>query len=486
MLTCFGLLLTSHARQLDSAKRVLLDEKLSEYVAAMETAGTEVQKEECDFLIESCTDSLVKQYVALSLYNTYFTSKVMGSEAVAIHILDRWFITGKVTMPNEIDFLNARIYADFNRSSQIGMKAPQLQARDIDGVWHDLYAEPSDRCSVLYFYDTDCSKCKIETILLRNILETEDYPVDLYAFYVGDNEEEWHEYVSERFAVDNAHTRVRHVWDPQLDSDFQRKYGVIQTPRMFLIRPDGTIDGRGLDTEALFIMLQDRFEVKNLDYGQKESMDFFDRMFASDAPSKEDMTSFVKSIAETILPSGDTVMFRQMTGDLLYYLAPKTESSYKEGLACLIDELILGRNDIWRTQDDSLKVVGFAQIMGDLLSKARPSTRIADIKVPGTLLKGKKEIIRNFNLRKIRGKENVIIFHTVGCHICEAEIAAAHRLTAADRKARVLLVNVDEVLASSPSLANRLFSSFDLSSLPFIVITDRKGFILSRYETLQK
>ena len=32
----------SSAQQLDSAKRVLLDEKLSEYVAAIETAGTDV------------------------------------------------------------------------------------------------------------------------------------------------------------------------------------------------------------------------------------------------------------------------------------------------------------------------------------------------------------------------------------------------------------------------------------------------------------
>ena len=55
----FSAAIVSSARQLDSAGRVLLDEKLAEYVAAIEWAGLDVQKEECDFLISSSTDSLV-------------------------------------------------------------------------------------------------------------------------------------------------------------------------------------------------------------------------------------------------------------------------------------------------------------------------------------------------------------------------------------------------------------------------------------------
>ena len=47
------------------------------------------------------------------------------------------------------------------------------------------------------------------------------------------------------------------------------------------------------------------------------------------------------------------------------------------------------------------------------------------------------------------------------------------------------MVNVDDVLRTDPSLASRLFDSFDLSSLPFLVETDRKGLILRRYISLQ-
>ena len=49
---------------------------------------------------------------------------------------------------------------------------------------------------------------------------------------------------------------------------------------------------------------------------------------------------------------------------------------------------------------------------------------------------------------------------------------------------KILLVNVDEIVTSDPSLASRIFDRFDLSSLPFIIETDRKGKILHRYMTL--
>ena len=43
------------------------------------------------------------------------------------------------------------------------------------------------------------------------------------------------------------------------------------------------------------------------------------------------------------------------------------------------------------------------------------------------------------------------------------------------------MINVDDVLSSDPALASRMFDSFDLSALPFIIQTDRKGVVVRRY-----
>ena len=44
---------------------------------------------------------------------------------------------------------------------------------------------------------------------------------------------------------------------------------------------------------------------------------------------------------------------------------------------------------------------------------------------------------------------------------------------------------MDRIMADNPELAELLFESFDLSALPFIIQTDRKGVIERRYISLQ-
>jgi len=481
--------MSADAQGLDSVGKVALEERLFEYFDALKTESPDVQKAEADFMIEASSDSSVRQFVASRIYDYYVGSKIMGAEAVAIHVYDKWFMSGKLRMDSDMDMLTARIFADFNRQSLIGAKAPDLILTDSDGTLVNLSAtsENAGRYRVVFFYDAGCSKCKVESIMLNNLLETEDFPIDLYAVYSSDDRSAWERYVSERFTSDVGAERLFHLWDPELDSDFQRKYGVIQTPRMFLISPDGIILGRGLDVRALSQMLHGIFDEVELTYGGKESMELFDGIFKSDGalPEKGDVIAIADYIRAATLDKGDTLMFRQLSGDMLYYLASQRGEGFKEGMKYLIDNNILSEDKVWRSSDDSLKITGMAEVMNDLLSKSLPGTGITNLRLPGELVSKRREKDGTFRLDRLAGRRNIIIFHTEGCNVCEAEKKAARALAASDRKVRVLLVNVDEVLSESPSLANRMFDSFDLSSLPFILVTDNKGIITDRYITLQ-
>lgn len=488
-----------HAQGLDSLKKIELAGKLEEYFEALKYESPEVQKAECDFLIETANDPDVRNFIAQTIYDHYIGSKIMGAEAVAIHLTDNWFIPGKVTFEDESELFAAKVFAEFNRMSQVGAKAPELSMESLDGQRTELFeAGEEGKCfRVLYFYDTDCPGCRMETILLSNILETEDFPVEVYAIYIGDDRPEWQDYVAGRLSPECGLTVLTHLWDPSLDSDYQRKYGVLQTPRLFLIAPDGTIVGRGLDAQTLAQMLHGIFDPVELEYGGKESEALFDGIFGSEAtPSAEEVTGIAEYIAGTTLAKGDTVMFRQLTGDLLYYLAGRSGEGFKEGMKNLIDNHILNRRNIWRTQDDSLKIVGFARVMDDLLSKAAPGTLIEDVRVPAELKTWKRSKSVGSGLRKLKGDRNIIIFYTEGCNVCDAEKAAAEALLSAGRsedksvaraarKTKVLMVNIDRIMADNPDLAARLFESFDLSALPFIIMTDRNGVIERRYMSLQ-
>ena len=112
--------------QKDTVVLNALSAKLLEYFEAMKYEPLPVQMGECDFLIESTNDSLLRSHVARTIYDHYSSSPVMGVEAVAIHIYDKWYKPGFVKMESDMELLGAQIFAEFNRSSQIGCPAPEL------------------------------------------------------------------------------------------------------------------------------------------------------------------------------------------------------------------------------------------------------------------------------------------------------------------------------------------------------------------------
>ncbi len=458
----------------DSSAYMALDARLDEYFKAMERESVRVKTDECNFIISSVSDTALRDHVAQKVYRYYKDSPVMGDEGVAVAVFDEWFAGGKARMASDVEMLDARIYVDFNRRSLLGCKAPQLGVVDMDGSPVELFDGQTDRYSVLYFYDADCVKCKVQSILLRNMLSLADYPADFYAFYTGDSSEQWKGYVSKMLDFSTDRLSVTHVWDPEVASDYQRKYGVLQTPRLFLISPGGTIIGRGLDADALSYMMEGIFTPKELTYGTEESEKLYDAIFSAEPVSSDEIRAVADRIAETTLSDGDTVLFRQMVGDMLYYLSGKTGEGMKEGLGYVVDTHILSRSDIWKSGDDSLKVVGMAEIMDDLLSKARPGTLVADVKVPGTIVtkRGTRNVERN--LRKLRRPRNFIFFYAEGCNVCAEEKKAAP-----DKG--VFMINMDELMASRPAVAARLFDAFDLTSLPYIIETDRSGHVVRRY-----
>ena len=460
------------AGQVDSSRLAALDERLEEYFRTLEPERIEVKNEECDLLISSAKDSLLRRHIALKIYDHYLESPVMGDEAVAIHITDKWFAPGLIDMGGDEVLLNAKVYADFNRQSLLGMPAPSVVMETPDGEKVEVGGHAS-RYRVLFFYDTDCSKCKLETILLRAKLNASDWPVGVYAIYTGTDPDSWREWRQTKFGIRAAKTKVIHLWDPEVLSDYQMKYGVLQTPRMFLLDRSGTIIGRGMDTRALDQLLGIVLADTAYEYGGQASAALMDKLFAADS----NVMSMAKALESRTLAKGDTSFFKHLEGDLLYWLTSRRDEACKEGTLPFINEYILSRPEIWKTQDDTLKVVGLARMMKDLLSRTPVGSELPDAK---ELMSGVVNVsslrgwTRNWN--RLRRKGCYIVFHTEGCPVCKAELAAADSLGL-----RILDVNVDEIMASNPDLAKVLLDTFDLSSMPFILEVGRHGVIRRRY-----
>ena len=442
-----------------SAGAQTLGDKLDEYVSAISIYPLDIQKEEADFLISSCKDSIVREFTANHLYQSFRESKIMGVEGVAIHIFDNWFSSGKTHFESEADMMEASLFASLNRNTLIGCKAPSLQLKSLDG--EDFTFNPGR--SVIFFYSTDCAKCKLESILCSQVLSK--YPIDFYAICTEDN-------INRDFINTHFTCPAIHLWDPEGTSEMTGLYGIIQTPRIFLTDENGIIIGRGLDSEALETMLDAIFTVPELDYGSSdEARNLFEGLFEYGS----DMKETVDIIAEGSLKRGGRDMFRQMCGDLLYFLSSKPVDEYVDACDYLIDKHIDG-NEIWRNKCDSLKILGLAAMLKDLHSRTVIGEKLPDIKVYGQLCRKKLDVRKKtYRLSKLPRKQTLIIFYTENCADCRQRLEEASLYLEKGCR-RVLLVDVDENQEEE-----ELLNAFDLSSLPHLVEISSKGIVLGRY-----
>lgn len=134
----------------DSLQLKALDAKLKEYFKAIEAENLEIQKMECDYIIESALDSELRGVIAEKVYDHYQQSPLMGAEGIAVYVFDKWFAGSGLKMSDEIKQLNAQIFSDFNRSSLLGCKAPELRMQTMQGDSLTVFPSSDNRYKVLY------------------------------------------------------------------------------------------------------------------------------------------------------------------------------------------------------------------------------------------------------------------------------------------------------------------------------------------------
>jgi peroxiredoxin len=115
--------------------------------------------------------------------------------------------------------------------------------------------------------------------------------------------------------------------------------------------------------------------------------------------------------------------------------------------------------------------------------------QVPDLTVPGTLRRKPGHFCKgtktgDFRLRKLKGNPAYLIFYTASCQACQELLAAVDRIVEKDRKARVLLIDMDALFNQDQAKANELLDNFDLSVLPFVLQLDRKGIVRHRYVQL--
>ena len=419
--------------------------------------------------------------VAGIAFDYFSTSPVMGHEAVAVHIADEWFLNKRLKLENENLYPLIYTFAEFNRSSLVGKDAPSLQMQSIDSLPVEIrdFATP---LKILFFYDTECSTCRRETPLLADLARNyHGEPVTLAAIYTQSDRTAWENYVQEWFGgIDNPDVQLIHLWDPEAETGFHKKYAVLSTPMLFLLDEQNVITGRGLDSESLAQMLG----MENTLVLQYKNL--FDNIFGAFNPlTVENVERIADALADRV--RHDRQMYAETMLKLFNYLRSGDNFAQQQGALYVAEKYIASEPDMWSPE--------FLERTVYALAKARlnPAGERA------TQLYLQKKCGKTVPMYNSKHWYTLVFFHLIDCEQCRKEFAELKALNAEfyDLDIQPVLVYVGQdqenwkkfVRRQQPSRwtflndfkgTSNMRMLYDLDYVPHLYLLDKNGIVVAK------
>ena len=435
-----------------------------------------------DSLIVQGGSAEQKSRIAGLAFDYFSGSSLMGMDAVAVHIADRWFLSRELKWSDEATFPMLYTYAEFNRQSLIGKPAPELNMESYEGGTVSTRTGDGSY-KILYFYDETCGTCREQTAQLVSLLKGYDgEAVSLYAINSMGDRTTWKPYIDEYFAQipTGRKMAVYNLTDPEDRNDWRRKYGVLKTPTMVLIDPDNVIVGRQLDCNALAQLLK----INNAEISKYHKL--FDSIVESLAPADStDMVTVAAMLAER--SNDDPALQRETIFEFYKYLRNRQNFEYQKAAAHIASEYIEG-SPMWS-----------AELREGIVKDAAlfRTNSVGDTAVNVTLRKASNG--HKTKMLKGRPKYTLLFFHLTTCGDCKREVAILRENADKLRKnkVKVVCVNVgfdDELyrkfikendrrwvyLKDDPIISGLRHKQYDIRFVPELYLLDRDRVIIAR------
>lgn len=199
-----------------------------------------------DFVLERMDpESEMFKYYVVHFINDAAASKIVGMDAVYVHMVDNYYISGKAYWADPESMVTMKENADRTRPLLIGKTAPNIKMKRRDGSpveLHDIDA----KYTILYFWKFDCGSCKKSTPVMAEFYEKwKSKGVEIFSVCTKQNEiEKCWEYVDEQEIGDWLHATDRYM-------RFYKEYDVRSTPTIFVLDENKEIISKRLGADQL-------------------------------------------------------------------------------------------------------------------------------------------------------------------------------------------------------------------------------------------
>lgn len=235
--------------------------KLKQYISSVVSQHPDSLMAECDMLVNKArANKEVLKYVIWYLTYYYETSKIMGYDAIFVHMVENYYMTKEAYWVNEKVLENITKRAMSLKPVLIGKKVSNLIMPDSSGRrMYSLY-DIKAKYIILYFWDPDCGHCRTQTPALGKFYdENKSKGVEVFAININNSRaKEWMK------SVKTYNLKFINVWDPQNQTNFRKTFDVFSSPVLFVLDSDFKIIGKKLSVEQLpnFIDRQTEYENK--------------------------------------------------------------------------------------------------------------------------------------------------------------------------------------------------------------------------------
>ncbi len=430
---------------------------------------------------------------AIRAYDWFKDAPVMGKEEIAIWLAKEYFLNDRLKCDSNTLF-EMRAFVLMNEQSLLGMQAPPFTMKDTSGVEKSL----SDliyrgEYTILFFYSTDCIKCRMATAKLVDFVNDYNKGVlNVMAVCTDSSKSKWTQYINSHFYVYNPFVNWENVYDPEAESAYHMLYGVIETPKIFLLDKDGIIKGRNLSVENIRELLENFNK-------EKEGMDeFFKGLFeqAADEEAVKSLIDLIYTRATVSENGGQGRLFNDIFHELYLYLKSSSNYDWQCGAAYIGEKYIVGMQDRWKNPNFVEKV----RIAVELFNRNPLGSKAAslDLIVPGGI---------PLTLDDIYGDWKVLFFYNTSCGLCQEAGKLLAGMCAgfsndAEKTHNVKFIAIytgsnhqewlghvqdspqspfwHEVKTADENARDRMYESYDLSALPAIYLLDKQNRVVAK------
>lgn len=240
----------------------VLPNKVTNYLEKLTSNHPDSLSKSLDFLLTEMepAESTFRFYLSTFLSN-YGNSKVIGYDAIYVHLVDNYYSKGKAPWVNEENLTKIIDNANKIRPTLIGKIGSDLTVYKEDGKTPVTLSEIEYEYLVLLFWAPDCGHC------------TKMMP-DFVAF-----NNHWKDTGVKLFAICTKHQdKTQNCWDKLEDknmlgfinaadqyhrSRFKLKYNVVTTPKVFVLNKEREILMKNIGADQLDAVMRDIFKRNN-------------------------------------------------------------------------------------------------------------------------------------------------------------------------------------------------------------------------------